>query len=141
MPPPQVALFVSNQLKLSSYHSNDINVNYDFEFIPSYTIFKNGSILLDFNMQKFRHINKSYPEAECKLNIQSLVDYCTVNEANITVKLKEDVQLNSIIQIYLIKVKNPDFVGKTQSSDIYIQAVSENGFKINEGYFSQIVYK
>ena len=41
---------------------------------------------MDFNM--FKHINKSFPKAECLTNFEDIVSYCILKEAEVEIKLK-----------------------------------------------------
>ena len=49
MPPPTVNNFISNFVSCSSKSSNDVNINYEFEFIPSYYIYEESIIKIEMN--------------------------------------------------------------------------------------------
>ena len=88
---PTVNNFVSTSLSLSSLYSNDINVTYIFEFVPSYTIFKNSLIEIRLELNKFSHIDKSYPTAICTTNISSFISYCLIQEALIKILVDKEI--------------------------------------------------
>lgn len=49
MPPPSFNTFISNFVSCSSKSSNDVNINYEFEFIPSYFIFEDSIIKIEMS--------------------------------------------------------------------------------------------
>lgn len=138
--PPIIAPFNSLLVTLSSQSSNDIAVNYSFQFLLSYRLPAGSELRLVLNPTLFAQIDKSSPPATCSLSVPSSMTSCTVKEAVISVLTSQTLNEATPYVILLYSAKNPSFVGTTSSTDLLLTAYHPTGFKTNEGYFTQITY-
>ena len=139
--PPAPAAFNSMLCTISSQFSEDINVTYTFDFVPSYNYYSGSLIRLTMNNGLFNHIDKSSPAVICKTNFDDLVDSCQVLEAMVEITLLGTLDENTNCKITLTGVKNPVFVGTTAHDDLLLQSYHSTGNLINEGYFNTLTYR
>jgi hypothetical protein len=141
MTPPTVSLFNSLLVTQSSEFSGDINVTYNFMFVPSYVFPAGTKITLTLNAGLFGQIHLSSPPAACKTNFNDKVTSCTITSAKVEIILSSSLLENFQGSIELTGVKNPTYVGNTPLNCFVVSAIHPSTFAINTGVFNGLTYK
>ena len=141
IPAPPVSSFNSLLATISSQFSEDVYVDYDYAFTPSYDYPADSKITIDLDYTKYRHIDKSFPLATCETNFDKWIKYCNIKEAKIELELSSEMPEGYAAKIMLKGVKNPTYVGQTAPTDMRLSVHHPSSYLINQGYFNTLNYK
>ena len=140
IPAPIVAPFNSQILTVSSLFSEDVYVTYTFFFTPSYHYPTDTIIRLTMEYSKYRHIDKSFPKAQCTTNFPDITKSCIISEAQVEIVLSGRMEEGFSANFVLTGVKNPKYVGATGSTDLLLTSIHPTTFEINRGYYNILTY-